>query len=265
MGSAGECKSFLSLGLKAAAAVLASHTEVYSSSSLHVRLMMISEDKELYKFNFVEAPSLATLKSVPVNIDRLSGASQLYNSAQSLYEDISEVASNSIDSLRYTKEVLREHVNKSALLYLLQDVLFKHPMCILFACVRATEQSFADNIKVCQLVDNLWNNQYDSSCYPSSQDNDGSDSEEPQESAEFGPREVLSLKELIVALNDEIKTCLTKRDTVEATIKEKLQHKLLPKQPQEQPRTRTPLSVRHQITPLQLHPLQALHSLSSPA
>jgi hypothetical protein len=65
---------------------------------------------------------LSLPKSVPINIDRLSGASQLYNAARGLYEDIPEVASNSIDTLSYTQEVLRDHVNKNVFLYLLQDV-----------------------------------------------------------------------------------------------------------------------------------------------
>ncbi len=218
--SAGESKGFLSLALKAAALVLAGHTEVYSSASLHVRVLMVSEDKELYKFSFIEAPSCATPKDVPVNIDRLSGTSQLYLAARSVYDDIPELASNSIDSLSYTKEVLHEHVKTSALLFLLQDVLFRHPDSILFACVRATEQAFAENMKVCKLVDSLWSNQYDPASDPSLQDSDEAGDGGQDKKGKLGSHEVLPLKELLVALKNEIEVCSDRRQAVETTIAE---------------------------------------------
>ena len=115
--SAAECNGFISLGLRVAAAVIAGLTEVYSSASIHVRMLLVSEERDLYKVHFAEAPSMNAPKMVPVNVDRLSGASQLYSGSRELYDGVKDAASNSIDTITYTKEMLRDHARRTIAQY----------------------------------------------------------------------------------------------------------------------------------------------------
>jgi hypothetical protein len=98
--------------------------------------------------------------------------------------------------------------------------------------VRATEQSFHDNSKVCSLVDCLWNNQYDPESDTGVHGSDNGDNEGESDerqgqgqgrnikTAKLGPREVLPLKELLVALQEEINACMSKKQLVEEVLRE---------------------------------------------
>jgi hypothetical protein len=181
-----DCRAYSAMGVRAAALLQGAYHEYYSSTSMFVKFTVIgsktatapssgggmfggsksSSTKNtpvdpsqftIRHFTFIDAASTTAPQSYPINVDRLSGISQQFNTARQ-YQQICEAGAACLDSLTFVKEMLEEQVKQSTFCYLCQDVLFRFPNTILIGHLRDSLYSYADNCLTMDMMATLSTN-----------------------------------------------------------------------------------------------------------
>jgi len=184
--SAEELSDQLGMGLKVAATVIHSTTDLYASTSIVVTMLIISGDVEkvredattkmfgkkttaaeeaiqaeklrITKVTFMELPSVDNPHPCPVEVDRLTGVSALYRAARCLQLDPSIGAGGGGGGNPYVPGQFNAHHRKSIVNYLLQDSLYKYPNAIIINCLRGAEHSYEQDIATMDLMGELSEN-----------------------------------------------------------------------------------------------------------
>lgn len=187
--SADELSDQLNMGLRVAATVVHSTTDLYASTSIVISMLILSGDKEKVKLDatskmfgkdkksslaednkqaemmrvtkvtFMELPSVDNPHPCPVEVDRLTGVSALYRAARSLQLEpgIGSGGGGGAGN-PYVPGQFNLHHRKSIVNYMLQDSLYKYPNAIIINCLRGADHSYDNDITAMDLMVELSEN-----------------------------------------------------------------------------------------------------------